>query len=116
MEDDGAVVGYLLAFAHDCAYDGEEFRYFVAHLQQPFLYVDQLAVDPQRKRLGIGGQLYAALFERARARQVELLCCEVNTAPPNPASLEFHRRLGFAAMGNGDTLEGRRVTYLVRSA
>ena len=115
VADDRAVVGYLLAFAQSCAYDGEEFRYFVAQLRQPFLYVDQVAVDPQRKRSGIGGKLYAALLEHARAQQAQLLCCEVNTTPANPASLDFHWRLGFAPIGNGDTLDGRRVTFLVRS-
>jgi predicted GNAT superfamily acetyltransferase len=111
---DGAVVAYMLVFAHTCAYEAEEFQYFLAHLQQPFLYVDQLAVDPGRNRSGIGSRLYAALLELARKRQIEWLCCEVNTSPPNPASLDFHRHLGFTAMGNGDTLDGRRVTFLVR--
>jgi hypothetical protein len=113
---DGAVVAYMLVFAHRCAYDGEEFQYFLAHLGEPFLYVDQVAVDPGRKRSGIGRQLYQALIELARTRQIGALCCEVNTIPSNPASLEFHRQLGFTAVGNGDTLDGRRVTFLVRKA
>jgi predicted GNAT superfamily acetyltransferase len=112
---DAAVVGYMLVFAHHCAYDGEEFRFFVGHIREPFLYVDQLAIDPQHRRAGIGGQLYAALREHAIARQVARLCCEVNTAPPNPASLAFHVRQGFTAVGDGDTLDGRRVAYLIRS-
>jgi uncharacterized protein len=112
---DAPVVGYMLVFAHYCAYDGEEFRYFVGHIREPFLYVDQVAIDPRHRRAGIGGKLYAALREHARARQVGTLCCEVNTAPPNPASLEFHTRLGFTAVGDGDTLDGRRVAYLIKS-
>jgi predicted GNAT superfamily acetyltransferase len=108
------LVAYMLVFENRCAYDGEEFQYFRAHLGAPFLYVDQVAVDPRHTRSGVGTQLYGALFELARARGIGALCCEVNTAPPNPASLEFHRRLGFAAIGNGDTLDGRRVTFLLR--
>ena len=113
---DAAVVGYMLVFAHHCAYDGEEFRYFVGQIREPFLYVDQVAIDPQHRRAGIGGQLYAALCEQARARQVKVLCCEVNTAPPNPASRAFHVRLGFTAAGEADTLDGRRVAYLIKRA
>jgi predicted GNAT superfamily acetyltransferase len=114
VADDGAVVAYMLVFTHDSAYDGEEFRYFGARLQRPFLYIDQVAVDPARKRLSIGGRLYERLLGLARSRQIEWLCCEVNTSPMNAASLEFHHRLGFIAMGNGDTLDGRRVAFLVR--
>jgi uncharacterized protein len=114
VADEGDVVAYLLAFAKHCAYDGEEFQYFLAHLKEPFLYVDQIAVQPRRNRSGIGRQLYQALSGIARSRQIEWLCCEVNSFPPNPASLDFHRRLGFTAVGNADTLDGRRVTFLVR--
>jgi uncharacterized protein len=111
---DGAVLAYMLAFAHHSAYDGEEFQYFLAHFNQPFLYVDQVAVDAECHRSGIGSQLYGALFALARSRQIEWLCCEVNSSPPNPASLDFHRQLGFTAVGNGDTLDGRRVIFLAR--
>ena len=111
----GALAGYVLAFAHGCLYDGEEFQYFRAQLRRPFLYVDQLAIDPARQRSGLGAALYAALIDEARAQRLELLCCEVNTAPPNPASLQFHLRLGFRVAGNGDTLDGRRAMFLTRS-
>jgi predicted GNAT superfamily acetyltransferase len=111
---DGAVLAYMLVFARHCDYDGEEFQYFLARLKEPFLYVDQVAVEPGHHRSGIGSQLYQALLALARTGQIEWLCCEVNTSPPNPASLDFHRRLGFTAMGNGDTLDGRQVSYLVR--
>ncbi len=112
---DGALIAYMLVFADRCAYDGEEFQYFRAHLSPPFLYVDQVAVDPRRTRSGVGTRLYGELLELAAARRIGALCCEVNTSPPNPASLEFHRRLGFTAIGNGDTLDRRRVTFLVRN-
>jgi predicted GNAT superfamily acetyltransferase len=111
---EGAVVAYLLAFDDGCAYDGEEFQYFLAQLRRPFFYADQIAVESGRIGSGLGRQLYETLLAHARARNVATLCCEVNTVPPNPASLHFHRRLGFTVMGIGDTLEGRRVAFLVR--
>ncbi len=66
VADDGAVVAYMLVFARHSAYDGEEFQYFLAHFQQPFLYVDQIAVEPGRSRSGIGRRLYQALSEIRR--------------------------------------------------
>ena len=87
------------------------FSYFLAQLRRPFFYADQIAVAPARQGSGLGRQLYQALIAHARAQRVATLCCEVNTLPPNPASLEFHRRLGFTVLGNGDTLDGRRVAF-----
>jgi predicted GNAT superfamily acetyltransferase len=109
------VIAYMLVFARPCAYDGEEFQYFCSGLPEPFLYVDQIAIDPDHSRSGVGRQLYGALVELARSQQIRWLCCEVNTIPPNRASLDFHRSLGFSSIGNGDTLDGRRVAYLARN-
>jgi predicted GNAT superfamily acetyltransferase len=114
LSEDGHIIAYMLAFTYRCVYDGEEFQFFLSRLHEPFLYVDQLAIDPGLKRSGVGSRLYEALAQRARAKGIEWLCCEVNTIPPNPASLDFHRRLGFTTMGNGDTLDGRRVEFLVK--
>jgi len=114
VDQDGAIAGYMLVFARGSAYDGEEFRYFSARLREDFLYVDQVAIDDGRQRSGAGRRCYEALTDEARARGIALLCCEVNTVPPNPASLEFHQRLGFTPIGNGDTLDGRRVAFLVK--
>ena len=112
--EEGAVAGYMLVFARGSAYDGEEFRHFSTQLREDFLYVDQLAIDGGQQRSGAGRRCYEALADEARARGIALLCCEVNTDPPNSASLEFHQRLGFTLIGNGDTLDGRRVAFLVK--
>ena len=114
VAEGGAIAGYMLVFARGSAYDGEEFRYFSTRLREDFLYVDQVAIDRGQQRLGAGRRCYEALSDEARARGVALLCCEVNTVPANPASLEFHQRLGFTLIGNGDTLDGRRVAFLVK--
>lgn len=111
--DDQTVVGYAFSFANGDSYDGEEFRYFATHLHQPFIYIDQVAAARHRQREGIGRKLYAALVDHARTLGISTLCCEVNTSPPNPASLEFHRRLGFECIGEGSILDGREVAFLV---
>jgi hypothetical protein len=114
VQREGEIGGYMLVFDRHCAYDGEEFRYFRARLREPFLYVDQVAVDPRHLRCGVGRRMYQALLELAGKTQIGWLCCEVNDSPPNPASLEFHRQLGFTVIGNGDTLDGRRVSFLLK--
>lgn len=115
VASDGAVIAYMLVFERRCAYDGEEFHHFLSRIKEPFLYVDQIAVDPDRSRAGVGSQLYASLVDFARSQQIKCLCCEVNTSPPNPESMDFHRAVGFSLIGNGDTLDGRRVAFLVRN-
>lgn len=44
-----------------------------------------------------------------------MVCCEVNSDPPNPASDAFHARLGFAEVGAAAIHGGAKsVRYLAR--
>lgn len=113
VDSGGAIVGYTLAFARDDPYDGEEFQYFAAQISRLFLYIDQVAVARLEQRQGVGRQLYLALRNRAEDRGIRVLCCEVNTSPPNPISLEFHRQLGFSQTGSRTVRDGRTVALLV---
>ena len=113
--DDRSVAGYALTFANGDPYDGEEFRYFNGRMRQHFIYIDQVAADRHRRRAGIGTKLYGALLDHARERGIGILCCEVNTSPPNPASLAFHLQLGFSSIGTGTTGDGGTVAFLVRT-
>jgi uncharacterized protein len=63
---------------------------------------------------GVGRALYAELAKLAGTLGARFLCCEVNTSPANPGSLEFHRRLGFTQIGTMDTTDGRTVALLRR--
>ena len=42
-----------------------------------------------------------------------LLACEVNEQPPNPASMAFHERFGFAAVGRQETEGGTKQVALM---
>jgi len=110
---DGELVrGYALNFARDDAYDGEEFQALRSLIAQPFVYIDQVAVTGPARAQGIGRRLYEALEYAASERRIHRLCCEVNTTPPNPGSLDFHARLGFSTLGSMDTRYGRNVVLL----
>jgi predicted GNAT superfamily acetyltransferase len=110
--DGEAVRGYALIFARDDAYDGEEFQALSSLIAQPFAYIDQVAVTGPARAQGIGRRLYEALEYAASERRIHRLCCEVNTTPPNPGSLDFHARLGFSTLGSMDTRYGRNVVLL----
>jgi predicted GNAT superfamily acetyltransferase len=114
VDDQGIVLGYMLAFASDEPYDGSEFRHFNARLSQPFLYVDQIAIAASGQRQGIGLALYESLAGEARARHSTLMCCEVNVIPPNPGSMAFHLRLGFRQYDALAVEDGRSVVLLAR--
>lgn len=110
----GDVAGYLIAFDDDADYDGEEFRVFQRRLARPFVYVDQVAVDAAHARAGIASALYASLATARAHAGAQRQCCEVNTEPPNPVSLAFHRQLGFRSLGSLRVTDGRTVDLLVR--
>jgi uncharacterized protein len=105
---------FLLCFDQHAAYDSLNFRWFQVRFDR-FVYVDRIIVAASRRGQGLAGQFYAALFEAARAAGHERIVCEVNSAPPNPASEAFHARLGFAECGRTDLPGlGKSVRYLMK--
>lgn len=115
-DDAGRPAALLLALAPGADYDSENYAWFSAH-HAPSLYVDRIVVaEPLRSR-GIGAALYAAVFDRAAELGLTTVTCEVNLEPPNPRSLAFHERLGFAQVGTQLTKGGTtEVALLARPA
>jgi predicted GNAT superfamily acetyltransferase len=107
-----SVAGYLIAFADSAPYDGEEFRYFQRHLGGAFAYIDQVAVSTSMRRCGVARALYGAVSAHPRFPAPTRRCCEVNIHPPNPVSMEFHRRLGFERLADLGVSDGRVVALL----
>jgi predicted GNAT superfamily acetyltransferase len=80
-----------------------------------FVYVDRIVVAESARGKGHARRLYADLFETARAAGHDLIVCEVNADPPNPASDAFHASLGFAEVGGAEIHGGAKtVRYLAR--
>jgi uncharacterized protein len=105
------VEGYLIGFAHDAAYQGEEFVWFRSRVQD-FIYIDQIAVAADSRRRGVAAALYQALETFAAARRLAALTCEVNLEPPNSGSMAFHRRQGFSEIDRLRTADGRHVALM----
>jgi uncharacterized protein len=111
---EGRLLGYLLAFRSDASYDGEEFLNFVETASEPFIYVDQIAVDARFRRGSLASDLYTVLERRAQSSQAAYLCCEINLSPPNPLSLAFHAHRGFNQTGSLNTADGRTVALMIK--
>jgi predicted GNAT superfamily acetyltransferase len=104
-----SVVGYTIVYTDASAYDGEEFSWFKRRFAG-FLYIDQIAIAESARRARVGTQIYRFLDQLARERELASIVCEVNLAPPNPASLAFHANNGFVEVGMMETGDGRRVS------
>ncbi len=97
-EVDHAVDGFLLVMGPGAPYDSPNYRWFEERCADHW-YVDRIAVADHRRSRGLGRELYADLFRRAREAGTARITCEVNVRPPNPRSVAFHRREGFVEVG-----------------
>jgi predicted GNAT superfamily acetyltransferase len=106
---------FLLAFDHTTPPQGPNHSWFLAR-HRLFLYVDRVCVAPHARGRGLARALYAAVVDAASARGLPVVCCEVNSDPPNPASDALHASLGFSEVGRRRLLDrGKSVRYLERS-
>jgi predicted GNAT superfamily acetyltransferase len=90
---DDAVVGLFVGLLAGHDYASPNYRWF-AQRNERFAYVDRIALAPEARGSGLADTLYDRWEEVARSADVAVLCAEVNTVPPNPRSLAFHRRRG----------------------
>jgi predicted GNAT superfamily acetyltransferase len=105
------IAAYLIGFAGEAIYDGEEFAWFKER-RRDFVYVDQIATAASFRGQGIGRSLYSEVEGWAVRGSCRVMTCEVNLEPPNLRSLAFHRRCGFIEVGSMRTADGRRVALL----
>jgi predicted GNAT superfamily acetyltransferase len=111
---DGEPQGIMLALRPGQPYASPNYRWFTERYDD-FLYVDRVIVAPSKRGAGLGRTLYADAFDHAAAHGLAQVTCEVNVEPPNPGSLRFHARLGFAQVGEQYTENGaKRVALLAR--
>jgi len=104
-------LAYLIGFASETSYDGEELRWFQRR-SGSFLYIDQVAVAAEARGRGVASELYADLESTARSRGHAAITLEVNLRPENAVSLRFHACQGFAEVGRLETRDGRLVSLM----
>jgi predicted GNAT superfamily acetyltransferase len=95
----GALDAFLIALdqSHP-AYASPNYLWFRARRSR-FVYIDRVVVAQSTRGKGHARRLYADLIEHALAAGHDLIVCEVNADPPNPASDAFHAALGFRPVG-----------------
>jgi predicted GNAT superfamily acetyltransferase len=110
----GNVAGFLLAFDQDADYDAGHFLWFRARHAR-FVYIDRVVVAAAARGRGHARRMYNTVFRLASDAGHDRVVCEVNLAPPNPASDAFHAALGFAEVGTA-VIDGgdKTVRYLLR--
>ena len=107
----GLADAMLITFDQDADYDSPNFLWFRDRYER-FVYVDRVVTAAATRGRGLAGALYRELVEQARAAGHNLIVCEVNADPPNPASEAFHRRFGFEPVGEALLPNAKTVTYL----
>ena len=110
----GSIDAFILAFDQGADYDSPNFLWFRERYPR-FVYVDRIAVAPHARGRGLARQIYEELFAFALNAGHELVTCEVNADPPNPASDAFHASLGFREAGDAIIHDGKKsVRYFTR--
>ncbi|MDX2025472.1 GNAT family N-acetyltransferase [Microcella sp.] len=114
IKRDGQLVGFVVTLGDGAAYESENYQFFCSRGVSS-RYVDRIVIAESERGNGLGAALYALVFSVARAEGRAEVTCEVNLDPPNPASLAFHERLGFASVGTQAT-KGGTVTVSLLAA
>jgi predicted GNAT superfamily acetyltransferase len=100
--------GFLIALDERAPYRNPNFAWFKERYPT-FIYIDRVVVDPAHRGRGIARRLYEDLFDTARGGGRPRIVCEVNSAPPNPASDAFHARLGFVVVGTAHLADRQKT-------
>lgn len=104
---------FLIALDHTATYASPNYAWHRARHDR-FVYVDRLVVAPAVRGRGLARLMYAGLFAAARAAGHEQVLCEVNRAPPNPASDRLHSALGFVPIGEAIIHGGAKTVRYLR--
>lgn len=114
VADGGRVpAAFLVGLTEQATYSSPNFLWFRTNYSR-FAYVDRIAVAEAFRRRGLASALYDD-FEAAFRAVRPMLACEVNLRPPNPASMDFHRRKGFTLAGSQVIDDGKKkVAMLVK--
>ena len=111
LEEEGKVIGFLLAFREGCAYSSPNYRWFSQKFDK-FIYIDRVVVSLSKQGRGIGPSLYADLFAFAVRTDAGRVTCEFDIDPPNEISRRFHERHGFKEVGTQSVASSRKQVSL----
>ena len=108
--EQGDLCAFCITFDPSAPDAGDNHRWF-AERYKSFVYLDRIAIDSNHQNRGLGALLYQSVEQHMlNSAEHTLLCCEVNLEPPNPGSLRFHQRIGFAEVGQQSPSPGYIVS------
>ncbi len=107
------IAGFIILMRENQNYDSLNYHFFNSQ-NNPFLYVDRIAIKEGHRRQGLGKMIYEKTIEIANDLNIPT-CCEVNTIPRNDPSLAFHDSFGFVEVGTKD-YDDHSVVYLKKSS
>lgn len=99
VELDGDVVGLFVGLTEGMGYASPNYRWFLDRHPR-FAYVDRIALQPEVRGAGVADELYGRFEAWAVDTGRPVVCAEVNVVPPNPRSMRFHERRGYAPVGD----------------
>ncbi|MDR6938336.1 MULTISPECIES: GNAT family N-acetyltransferase [unclassified Luteibacter] len=112
-EQDGRILGFLIAMRQDAGYASPNFRWFQAHYES-FVYIDRIVIASESRGHGLGRIFYCDVQSYAEVR-VPLLTCEVFLEPRNDQTVLFHGTMGFQEVGQQKMgADGPMVSLLAR--
>ena len=110
----GDVGAFLIALDQTAKYESPNYLWFQQRYSR-FVYIDRVLVAPSIRGGGYARRLYRDLFDHARWANHQVVVCEVNIDPPNPASDAFHASMEFREVGRAAIHQGSKtVRYLSR--
>lgn len=106
---DESVAAFSIAYEPGTAYPSVNYAWHGDRFDD-FLYLDRIVVASAHRRRGIATVLYDELESVARSRG--RMVCEVNSDPPNLASLAFHAARGYREVGHLRQRDGHETVML----
>jgi len=108
----GRMNGFCIALDQEAPYQNVNFDWFRRKYPR-FVYIDRVIVAAHARGQGIARDMYGDLKRAVANAGQDVLCCEINIEPPNPASDRFHEAFGFVEVGRAFLARrGKTVRYL----
>ncbi|MFI5233161.1 MAG: GNAT family N-acetyltransferase [Gemmatimonadales bacterium] len=110
-ENEAGLAAFVIALSPGLEYWSLNYRWF-SERGADFLYLDRIVVHERARGTGVGRAMYDDL-DRFASGKWPRVTLEVNLRPPNPGSLAFHERLGFARVGVREEDGGAKAVALM---
>jgi uncharacterized protein len=94
---DGQAAGIIVVLSDSCGYDSDYYRWFTDRYEN-FLYIDRIVVAAWARRQGVAKRIYQAVEQTAQEHTLAIVA-DVYSDPPNMASLNLHRAMGYEVIG-----------------